>query len=109
MTLSGDFLLRFALGALVAWRVTHLLALEDGPADAVFHLRRLLGQSVLGGLMDCFNCLSLWIAAPVALFVTTNLALWAMSWLGVSGAACLLERLGAAAPAQQDGPTMEGD
>jgi hypothetical protein len=44
--------------------------------------------------MDCFYCLSLWIAAPAAVFVTRQFPAWLMVWLAVSGAACLLERLG---------------
>ena len=78
------------LAALATWRVTHLLAEEDGPGHVVFHLRRRLGDSPFGALMDCFNCLSLWIAAAAALFVSTRPLLWAMSWLALSGAACLL-------------------
>jgi hypothetical protein len=85
---------RFALAVLATWRVTHLLANEDGPADLIFRFRRLLGQSVAGSLMDCFNCLSLWIAAPAALFVTRRPVEWLFTWLALSGAACLLERMG---------------
>jgi hypothetical protein len=86
--------LRFILAVLAAWRVTHLLAAEDGPADVIVRFRALLGQSLAGKLMDCFNCLSLWIAAAAALFVTRRLLDWLLVWLAVSGAACLLERLG---------------
>jgi hypothetical protein len=86
---------RLALAVLATWRVTHLLANEDGPADVIFRLRRQLGESLIGSLMDCFNCLSLWIAAPAALFVSTGPLTWAVSWLALSGGACLLERLGA--------------
>ncbi len=86
--------LRFILAVLATWRVTHLLASEDGPADLIVRFRALLGQSLAGKLMDCFYCLSLWIAAPVALFVTRQLADWLLVWLAVSGGACLLERLG---------------
>ncbi len=85
---------RFILAVLAAWRVTHLLASEDGPADLIVKFRALLGQSLMGKLMDCFNCLSLWIAAPAALFVTRQFIDWLLVWLAVSGAACLLERLG---------------
>lgn len=102
MALDVHDALRFALAALVVWRVTHLIAAEDGPADVIFHLRRRLGHSILGSLMDCFNCLSLWIAAPAALFVTRDLGLWAMSWLALSGAACLLERVGGSPPGEPD-------
>ena len=55
-------ILRLVLAVLATWRVTHLLASEDGPADIIVRFRALFGQSVAGKLMDCFNCLSLWIA-----------------------------------------------
>ncbi len=84
----------FALAVLATWRVTHLLASEDGPADIIVRFRRLLGRSLLGTLMDCFNCLSLWVAAPAAVFVSRRFSEWFVTWLALSGAACLLERLG---------------
>ena len=85
--------IRLTLAVLATWRVTHLLASEDGPADIIVRFRLLLGQSLAGKLMDCFNCLSLWIAAPAALFVTRQFTDWLLVWLAVSGAACLLDRL----------------
>lgn len=84
----------FVLAALGTWRVTHLIAEEDGPADLVLKLRSRLGSGVLGTLMDCFQCLSLWIAIPFAFVVTRAVVAWVMVWLALSGAACLLERLG---------------
>ena len=86
-------ILSFVLAVLATWRVTHLLASEDGPGDAIFRLRRWLGESMLGALMDCFNCLSLWIAAPFALFVSRLPLEWPVIWLAISGGACLLERM----------------
>ena len=85
---------RFVLAVLATWRVTHLLASEDGPADIVVRFRALLGRSLAGKLIDCFNCLSLWIAAPTALFVSRSPLEWLFSWLALSGGACLLERFG---------------
>jgi hypothetical protein len=84
----------FVLAVLATWRVTHLLASEDGPADMVVRFRTLLGHGLAGRLMDCFNCLSLWIAAPAALFVSHQPLEWLFTWLAISGAACLLERIG---------------
>jgi hypothetical protein len=55
---------RFVLAALATWRVTHLLVEEDGPADIVVRLRRRAGASLAGNLMDCFYCMSVWVAAP---------------------------------------------
>ena len=93
------FAMRFALGALATWRVTHLIAEEDGPADAVVRLRVRLGTSQLGRLMDCFACTSVWVAAPVALAVARRPREGPLTWLALSGAACLLERI-AEAPLQ---------
>jgi hypothetical protein len=86
---------RFAVGALATWRVTHLLASEDGPGDAVVRLRTRLGASRAGGLMDCFQCLSVWVAAPLSLLVARDSRDALPTWLALSGAACLLERVGA--------------
>lgn len=89
---ESQFCINFVLAVLAVWRVTHLLANEDGPADLVVKLRAALGNSFIGKLMDCFKCLSLWIAAPAALFVTRAPLLWFFVWLAISGAACLLQR-----------------
>jgi hypothetical protein len=83
---------RFVLAVFATWRVTHLLASEDGPGDIVYRLRARLGSSFAGKLMDCFYCLSLWVAAPFALLVTRQLLDGVLTWLAISGAACLLER-----------------
>jgi hypothetical protein len=93
MMTSLNFWSRFCLAVLAAWRMTHLLASEDGPADLIVKLRSRLGNHFFGRLMDCFNCLSLWVAAPAALFVSRRPLDWLFTWLALSGGACLLERL----------------
>jgi hypothetical protein len=70
------------------------LATEDGPADIIVRLRARLGESLVGRLMDCFNCLSLWVAALSAFFVSRGPLEWLFCWLALSGGACLLERIG---------------
>ena len=92
---------RFAVGALATWRVTHLLAEEDGPADAVVRLRARLGNGGLGRLMDCFACTSVWVAAPVSLAVARRPRDLPVTWLALSGAACLLERAAQAGEARE--------
>jgi hypothetical protein len=84
--------LRIVCCVLATWRITHLLTAEDGPGDVVVRLRASLGPSVLGRAMDCFYCLSVWVAAPLAPFVSTDPLEWAFTWLALSGGACLLER-----------------
>ncbi len=89
---DGSYAARFVVGALATWRVTHLLVEEDGPADAVVRLARRAGDSWVGQAMDCFYCLSVWTAAPVAAAVARGPRERLLTWLALSGAACLLER-----------------
>ncbi|HEU4479731.1 MAG TPA: hypothetical protein VFR80_14535 [Pyrinomonadaceae bacterium] len=89
-----DYSLRLIVAVLATWRITHLLANEDGPADLVARFRLRLGSGLAGQLMDCFKCLSLWVALPIALFVTRRPLELLLTWVALSGAACLLERLG---------------
>ena len=96
---DAGFATRFALGALATWRVTHLIAEEDGPADAVVRVRARLGNGRLGRLMDCFACTSVWVAAPVSVAVTRRPRDAPLTWLALSGAACLLERVARPGPA----------
>ncbi|MBI4716519.1 MAG: hypothetical protein HY763_01830 [Planctomycetes bacterium] len=81
----------FAVAAFATWRVTHLVAREAGPWDVLLRLREGLGRTFWGELMDCFKCLSVWVAAPFAVFVGGFSAGTFVIWLGLSGAAILLE------------------
>jgi hypothetical protein len=81
------------LGVLAVWRVTHLLQAEDGPWDVVVRLRRSAGNSFWGKLLDCFYCLSVWIALPAAILVGDGWKEILLLWLAFSGGAILLEKL----------------
>jgi hypothetical protein len=94
---------RFCLSALAVWRLTHLLASEDGPWDVIVRVRARLGQSILGRLMDCFYCLSLWISLPLAVILSDGWSGLLVYWLALSGAACLLEQ----STSKQTAPTIE--
>lgn len=90
--LEPGFWARLVVAVLATWRLTHLLVKEDGPADLIVRLRKKLARSWAGRLMDCFHCVSVWIAAPFAFFVCRDLLDRFVVWLALSGAACLLER-----------------
>ena len=83
---------RLAVGILVVWRITHLLQAEDGPWEIVVRLRRRAGTTFGGKLLDCFYCLSLWIAVPFAWLIGESLQQRLLLTLALSGAAILLER-----------------
>ena len=78
---------------LAVWRITHLLWGEDGPGDIFVRLRRGAGNGFFGRVLDCFNCLSLWIAAPVAWFTANGWFERVLFWLALSGGAIVVERL----------------
>ena len=85
--------LDLAVGVLCVWRLTHLLAAEDGPAGILARFRRRLGEGFWGSLLDCFYCLSLWTAAPFALLLRKDGSGRLLLWLALSAGAILVERV----------------
>jgi hypothetical protein len=94
----------FALSVLGVWRITHLLYAEDGPGDLLVRLRRFAGSGFAGKLLDCFYCLSLWVAAPLAFFVPETRMERLLWWPALSAGAILLERV--TAPRGDDAPAL---
>jgi hypothetical protein len=101
---------RFILGLLTVWRITHLLQTEDGPWDVVIRVRRIVGNGFWGKLLDCFYCLSLWVAAPLAFLLGRSWWERVLLWPSLSAGASLLEQatnpnlLVTAAPFSEDPP-----
>jgi hypothetical protein len=83
---------RLVLGLLTVWRITHLLQAEDGPWDIVIRLRQAAGDGFWGKLLDCFYCLSLWVAAPLAFLLGESWWERALLWPSLSAGASLLEQ-----------------
>jgi hypothetical protein len=83
---------RLLLGGLAVWRITHLFQAEDGPGDIVVHLRRQAGSGIVGQALDCFYCLSVWVAAPVAALLGRSFGEQVMLWPALSALAIFMER-----------------
>jgi len=83
----------FILSVLCVWRITHLLQTEDGPGDLLVRLRRMAGRGFAGKLLDCFYCLSLWVAAPLAFLLPETRLERLLWWPALSAGAILLERV----------------
>ena len=101
------------VGILVVWRLSHLFHAEDGPWGVMAHLRRAAGEGFWAGLLDCFYCLSLWVALPLAGLLGDGWLERLLLWPALSAGAIMLERLTATessiSPApyaedQEDGP-----
>jgi hypothetical protein len=80
------------LAILGVWRITHLLHAEDGPWNLLVRFRRTLGNGMLGQMLDCFYCLSVWIAVPFAWVIGYGWKERLLLWPALSGAAILLQR-----------------
>jgi len=93
------------LGLLATWRVAHLFNAEDGPWNIFVRLRRALGDGVLGDLLDCFSCLSLLAALPIAVLLAVDWEEGALAWLALSAGAILLER--ATGPVKKVAPRVQ--
>jgi hypothetical protein len=98
----------FLAGGLAVWRLTHLLAFEDGPIQLIARLRERAGTGVLAGLMHCFYCLSLWIAVRFGLLVGRGWQEQIILWPALSAAAIawetMVNALGRAAEVWEDSP-----
>jgi hypothetical protein len=83
----------FLLALLGVYRLSHMIAMEEGPFDAFAELREKAGQRTwIGRGLHCPLCLSFWIALVFAVAITnpTNIAL---VWLGLAGGCLVLHRL----------------
>lgn len=87
----------FLLAALGVWRLTHLISSEDGPFHCFVRLRRAVEGRRWGDALNCFYCLSLWVAMPAAIWIGAGVLERVLLWLALSGAAILLERVTAGA------------
>ncbi len=63
--MASDFT-AVVVGSLAVWRITHWIQLEEGPWQALALLRRFVRARGWGGPLECFYCLSLWVAGIVA-------------------------------------------
>jgi hypothetical protein len=86
------------LGILSVWRITHLLNAEDGPSNILVRFRHIVGQGFWGSLLDCFYCLSLWIAIPFAYLLGDTWKECILLWPALSGGAIIIERLTSTTP-----------
>lgn len=91
-------LVKFLLGCFAVWRITHLVVAEEGPYEMFAKLRGWAAGGILGGILSCFYCASIWVAAPIAILIGGSVTHILLSIAGYSGAAILLERATAPTP-----------
>lgn len=79
------------LTVLAVWRLTALVAYEDGPFGVFMAVRRGLVRIGLGRLVGCFYCLSIWTSCGALLVFPVRLET-PLVILGVAGAVAIIER-----------------
>lgn len=101
----GDTLIWLTLLALAAYRVSHLIAVEDGPADLALRLRlaaaRRLNRELSPGVesehwvtrgLHCPLCLSFWLTLPAGLLADPPV-LWGLYWLACAGLVLVIHKM----------------
>lgn len=85
------------ISILAVWRLTRLIGDESGPynlfakARGRFYHRSGRPNGIIGELLDCFWCLSVWVAFPVALLIAPPTVGYALLyWFGLSAGAILV-------------------
>jgi Protein of unknown function (DUF1360) len=92
-------LLIIALVVLAVYRVSHMVALEDGPFEAFFWWREFLTKKF--GLnhwitkgFNCPLCISFWVSLIGAIIIYRgNLVYFFVYWLAIAGAVMVLHLL----------------
>ena len=86
-----ESLIHFVFAALATWRISFLLAREEGPGGIFSWLRQSTADRFLGRLLRCVKCVSLWGAIPFAFYVADRWLDLAVVWLALSGVASLID------------------
>lgn len=88
-----DGIIKYLVLTIAVWRLTHLISSEDGPFDIIFKFRKMLGESFLGKLMDCFYCLSIWTGLAAAFITGDNWKEIILMCLYYSGSSIIIEKI----------------
>ena len=80
--------LAFVLAVLATWRISYMIAREDGPFDIFSIIRDKVGQEKWYGRgLHCVLCISFWLSLPAALIAGMP---WLIGWFGVAGAIVII-------------------
>lgn len=97
----------FLLAIMSVWRLTYMVMEEHGPWDifgrfkdahtgwqVIGASRHLVSKDMIGDILICVYCCSVWISAPVAVYLAWRWADWQilpLLWLSQSALAILIE------------------
>ena len=99
----ADFIM-FVIISLAVWRISSLLAREDGPFDVLARIRAFVGveydaESEMFGTngfakgLICVWCNSVWFSAVGAIFIADNVFEWFAYTLAISTVAIMVDSM----------------
>jgi hypothetical protein len=84
--------LTFVLAGLAVYRLSRMIADEEGPFEAFTKLRGLAQpETWIGRGLACIMCLSVWVALPIAIYIDWSVNWW-LTWLALSGVTVILRK-----------------
>ena len=96
----SDFVIYFALSVAAVYRVSHMIANEDGPFDVFVFIREKAGQSNwIGRGANCVLCISFWLSIIPAFAMIHNVGFFRSTsetlilyWLAIAGAVLIVHK-----------------
>lgn len=94
MLVHAEFTNWFWLVAAIlsVWRVASLLCYESGPFEVLTAFRKVMFRLKMGGVVQCFHCMGVWVSIAAVLIVFTPAPASIIMMLAVSGGASIIER-----------------
>ena len=91
MAHSGVDVLTLILAMLAVYRVSHMIALEEGPFSVFSWVHGKMNQSTwIGRGLRCTLCISFWLAGLATWIIGGTV----LEWLGIAGGVLTLHQVG---------------
>lgn len=83
------------MATLATYRISRMIALEDGPADVLSLLRERVGQSSwIGRGLHCVLCISFWLSWCIVWLLPLNsVSEYVLTALGIAGACVIIHKV----------------
>lgn len=93
----GVEIITFALASLAVYRLSRMIADEEGPWAIFTKLRGLAAPDTwVGRGLECIMCVSVWVALPATVMITVlgyaDEWLWPLTWLALSSVTVLIRK-----------------
>ena len=89
-----DFVVYFTLSVLAVYRVSYMIANEDGPLDVFVFIREKAGQkNWIGRGLNCVLCISVWLSViPAVGFFRSSFETLVLYWFAIAGGVLVIHK-----------------